>query len=134
MKWTLRLDGIGEGVASLNGMMLSSRRTASRSNISSSEDSLEPSPASSSLSFSDTLRVSVSIACEMRDFSLAASMLDASRPARLAAVAAASPLFEPFSVELSSSLDESMLGALWELLPIRVSGARGVLGSRVGES
>ncbi len=61
-------------------------------------------------------------------------MLDASRPARLAAVAAASPLFEPFSVELSSSLDESMLGALWELLPIRVSGARGVLGSRVGES
>ena len=127
MKCTLRLEGIGEGAASLNGMMLSLNKVPSMSNISSSADVSVLSPFSS-----ETLRVRVSIAWEMRDFSRAANMLEASSPEMLAATvdAVLSPLLEPFSVELSSSLDSADDTAP----PSKVSGANGVRGSSVGES
>ena len=103
-------------MANLKGTRLSSMMAPSMSNISSS-DSLVESPLV--LPFSATLRVNVSIAWEIRDFSRAANMVLASTPLPTPPW---SPLLDPLSVEVSSVSFKSVLPpAMLPVLAMSVS-------------
>lgn len=105
MKWMFMCDGSGEGVAKWKEVKCSSTNgpaeAPSMSMASSSASDASPLPFSAL-----TRLVKVSIAWEMSVFSRAANMLLGSM---FPICEDTSPLLDPFSVELSSSLVEDSL-------------------------
>ena len=100
MKWMFMCEGSGEGVAKWKEVKCSSTNgPSSMSMASSSASDASPLPFSAF-----TRRVKVSMAWEMSVFSRAANILLGSM---FPSCEDTSPLLDPFSVELSSSLVDS---------------------------